>query len=282
MLNKKQSKKRNSWKFYVVIPALAAFVLLFQVEVIAKEKQQLIKEISGEIKSVDVYKVKKNSTDAELKEIKEKLKSIHNIDFEASDIKRNAESDLTSITIDIKSGNEQSKSIQTGGSKPIQNFGIIVTTDKEGNKKIGFQTGEKTSKDKKTSTSKTITIKQDTNGNTNSDKNAKTNPVTDKNAGSRTSTNVINTDVNTSYSYTVNTDIKNGTVIKVSSSGGNNAQKSEPLVIVDGIVITTNKSTEELQELNIKSMSVFKGPEAEKKYGEEGKNGVIVIETKKE
>lgn len=282
MLNKKQSKKRNSWKFYVIIPALAAFVLLFQIEVIAKEKQQLVKETSGEIKSVDVYKVKKNSTDAELKEIKEKLKSIHNIDFEASDIKRNAESDLTSITIDIKNGNEQSKSIQTGGSKPIQNFGIIVTTDKDGNKKIGFQTGDDTSKDKKTSTSKTIIIKQDTNGNTNSDKNAKTNPITDKNAGSGTSTNVVNTDVNTSYNYNINSNIKNGTVITVSSSSSDNAKKSDPLVIVDGVVITSNNTAEDLQELNIKTMNVFKGPEAEKKYGEEGKNGVIVIETKKE
>jgi hypothetical protein len=281
MLNKKQSKKRNSWKFYVILPALVAFVLLFQVEVIAKEKQQIIKDLSGEIKSVDVYKIKKNATDAELKEIKEKLKSIHNIDFEVSDIKRNAENDLTSLQIDIKNGKEMSKSIQTGGSKPIKDFGIIVTTDKDGNKKVGFQTGDETSKNQKTSTSKTITIKQDTNGNSNSDKNVKTNSINDKNTSSVTSTNGLSTNVATSYSYNVNTDIKNGTSITV-SSGGDSAQKSEPLIIVDGIVITSNISTEELNELNIKSMNVFKGPEASKKYGEEGKNGVIVIETKKE
>lgn len=281
MLNKKQSKKRNSWKFYVILPALVAFVLLFQVEVIAKEKQQIIKDLSGEIKSVDVYKIKKNATDAEFKEIKEKLKSIHNIDFEVSDIKRNAENNLTSLQIDIKNGKEMSKSIQTGGSKPIKDFGIIVTTDKDGNKKVGFQTGDETSKNQKTSTSKTITIKQDANGNSNPDKNVKTNSINDKNTSSVTSTNAISTNVATSYSYNVNTDIKNGTSITV-SSGGDNAQKSEPLVIVDGIVITSNISTEELNELNIKSMNVFKGSEASKKYGEEGKNGVIVIETKKE
>ncbi|MBF4487065.1 M56 family metallopeptidase [Flavobacterium sp. CSZ] len=279
MLNKKQSKKRNSWKFYVILPALVAFVLLFQVEVIAKEKQQIIKDLSGEIKSVDVYKIKKNSTDAELKDIKEKLKSNHNIVFEVSDIKRNAESDLTSLKIDIKNGDQISQSIQTGGTKPIKDFGIIVTTDKDGKKQVGFQTGDETNKDQRTS--KTITIKQNTNGNTNSDKNAKTNHINDKNTSSGASTNTVSTDAATSYSYNIDSNVKNGTVITV-SSGGDNTQKGEPLVIVDGVVITTNKSTEELQELNIKSMSVFKGPEASKKYGEEGKNGVIVIETKKE
>lgn len=279
MLNKKQSKKRNSWKFYVILPALVAFVLLFQVEVIAKEKQQIIKDLSGEIKSVDVYKIKKNSTDAELKDIKEKLKSIHNIVFEVSDIKRNTESDLTSLKIDIKNGDQISQSIQTGGTKPIKDFGIIVTTDKDGKKQVGFQTGDETNKDQRTS--KTITIKQNTNGNTNSDKNAKTNHINDKNTSSGTSTNTVSADAATSYNYNIDSNIKNGTVITV-SSGGDNTQKGEPLVIVDGVVITTNKSTEELQELNIKSMSVFKGSEASKKYGEEGKNGVIVIETKKE
>jgi len=38
MLNTNQSKKWNSWKYTLVIPALVAFVLLFQVEVIAQEK----------------------------------------------------------------------------------------------------------------------------------------------------------------------------------------------------------------------------------------------------
>ena len=282
MLNKKQSKKRNSWKFYVIIPALVAFVLLFQVEVIAKERQQILKENSGEIASVDIYKVKKNSTDAELKEIKEKLKAIHNIDFEASDIKRNAESDLTSIKIDIKIGKNESQSIQTGGSKPIKNFGIIVTTEKDGSKKVGFQTGDETGKDQQNSTSKTMTIKQDAKSNTNSAKNVKNNSTSDKNTSASTSTNVVNADVNTSYNYNINSNIKNGTVITVSSSSSDNAKKSDPLVIVDGVVITSNNSAEDLQELNIKTMNVFKGPEAAKKYGEEGKNGVIVIETKKE
>jgi hypothetical protein len=39
MLNKNQSKKWNSWKYVVVIPALVAFIFFFQVNVIAQETE---------------------------------------------------------------------------------------------------------------------------------------------------------------------------------------------------------------------------------------------------
>ena len=75
MLNKNQSKKRNYWKYYAVIPALVAFVFLFQIKVIAQEKES--KENTEVVKkkdSADVYKIHKNTTDQDLKEIAEDLK----------------------------------------------------------------------------------------------------------------------------------------------------------------------------------------------------------------
>lgn len=39
MLNKNQSNKWNSWKYITVFPALIAFVLLFQIEIVAQEKE---------------------------------------------------------------------------------------------------------------------------------------------------------------------------------------------------------------------------------------------------
>ena len=47
MLNKNQSKKRNSWKYLSILPALVAFVFLFQIEVVAQEK---IKETMTTVK----------------------------------------------------------------------------------------------------------------------------------------------------------------------------------------------------------------------------------------
>ena len=39
MLNKNQSHKRNSWKYALILPALVAFILLFQIKVIAQERE---------------------------------------------------------------------------------------------------------------------------------------------------------------------------------------------------------------------------------------------------
>ena len=91
MLNKNQSKKRSSWKLYVVIPALAAFALLFQVEIIAKEKTKTTtNKAVGNAGSVDVYKISKTTTDQQLKQMAEKMKRNHNVDAKISGIERNA------------------------------------------------------------------------------------------------------------------------------------------------------------------------------------------------
>ncbi|PWB23687.1 M56 family metallopeptidase [Flavobacterium sp. HTF] len=285
MLNKNQSKKRNSWKYYTVIPVLAAFVLLFQVEVVAKEKQQIIKDAAGEIKSVDVYKIRKSSTDADLKQIKEKLKSIHNIDFEASEIKRNAENELTSIIIDVKNGSQEAKSIQTAGNQTIKDFGVVVITDQNGIKKVGIQTDDtkvgvskeinldsKTTKGSKTVTGNKIIIKTDTNDNTNSITSTKTN--TNNNTNSSTNVNV-NTDTN---STTIT--VRDGSTIAVSNSVKTN-KDGKQLIIIDGEEKPSAFSLDDINSNDIKTMNVYKGEASIAKFGEKGKNGVIVIETRK-
>ncbi|MFH6959886.1 M56 family metallopeptidase [Flavobacterium aquidurense] len=272
MLNKNQSKKRNLWKFSIVIPALVAFVFLFQIEIEAKEKQQVTKELSEKIKSVDVYKIKKNATDSQLKEIKEKLKSIHNIDFDASEIKRNAENDLTSLKIDLKNGDQQSQSIQTGGNQTIKDFAIVVTTENDGSKKVGIQTTDATSKD-----SKTVTIKQQKT-------KVKTNDSTNSNVSTKTGTN-SNNDTET----TITTGSDNNTTTKITTSNGGaqiivsgsgkNDSNGKRLVIIDGVEMPSSFSFDNYKSGDIKTMNVLKGDMAIAKYGDKGKDGVIIIET---
>lgn len=298
MLNKNQSKRRNSWKYYVVIPALGAFVLLFQAEVVAKEKQQAVKEVSGEIESVDVYRIKKNSTDAELKEIKEKLKSIHNVDFEVSDVKRNAENNLTSIKVAIKNGTQLAQSIQTAGDHTIKDFGVIVITDKKGKKNVGIQTSDeantskiavskkisslnaakndncKTNADSKTVIGKKLTTKIDTNVNDNTNTSTKTN----SNANTNISTTVtIDTDNKTNTKVITTT---NGSVIAISNETKAANKVLESLVIVDGKEMPRSFDVNDIDTKKIESVSVYKGVEAIAKYGEKGANGVIEIETR--
>ncbi len=56
--------------------------------------------------------------------------------------------------------------------------------------------------------------------------------------------------------------------------------KAKQLIIVDGVIVT-DKSMSDLDSLDIKKMEIYKGAEAIAKYGEKGKNGVIVITTRK-
>ena len=296
MLNKNQSKKRNSWKYYVVIPALAAFVLLFQVEVIAKEKPQLIKKGTSDIEAVDVYKIKKSSTDADLKEIKEKLKSIHNIDFEASEIKRNAANELTAIKIDVINGAENSQSIQNAGNRAIKEFGIAVITDEKGQKKVGIMTDEKNSNavainagqnnsDSTTNSSVTKILKtvQINNPTT----NTKTNVNTNSNASAKNSnvtSSAIRTTVTTDGENSTSTQIitKDGkTSISISDSGKKKSQGFQQLLVVNGDIMPADYDMNSLNAKDIETMNVLKGAHAVEKYGDQGANGVIEIETRK-
>jgi TonB family protein len=69
--------------------------------------------------------------------------------------------------------------------------------------------------------------------------------------------------------------------IVISSSNSTMFGGKRPLYVVDGKVMKTDKDFEKLNPIDIMTMSVLKGEEATKVYGEEGRNGVVVIETKK-
>ena len=139
MLNKNQSKKRNYWKYYAIIPALVAFVLLFQIKTIAQEKERKErKEVTEKKNQTDVYKIKKSTTDQELKEIVQKVKQNHNVDVVISDVKRNSANELIAIKVDIKKGTGEAQNFQVEGDEAIKNCGIVITTEDNGSKKINL------------------------------------------------------------------------------------------------------------------------------------------------
>jgi len=253
MLNTNQSKKKNSWEYYAVVTVIAAFVLLlFQMEVIAKERPQITNENESNIKSIDVYKIRKNTTDIELSEIKTKLQKNHNVKFEISDIKRNETNQLTSIIVDIKKGKQRAKSIQNSENKAINEFGVIVITYNNGDKKIGIQTiDESQGKNPKTAVNDILKIKSESNANTYSITSTKT-----------------DTDTNTNTTIVVT---KNNEKTKLGNQ----------LIIVDGQEMPSNFDYESINAKDIESVSIFKGSEAIAKYGDKGTNGVIEIETRK-
>ncbi|MFH7019157.1 M56 family metallopeptidase [Flavobacterium sp. FlaQc-47] len=143
MLNKNQSKKRNYLKYYAIIPALVAFVFLFQIKTIAQEKERKEQndlEVNKKTDPIYVFKIHKNTTDQELKEMAEKLKKNHDIDVVISDVKRNNKKELTAIKVDIQKGTGEAQSMQVEGDEAIKTCGIVITLESNGSKKIGLTT----------------------------------------------------------------------------------------------------------------------------------------------
>ncbi|MBJ2124096.1 M56 family metallopeptidase [Flavobacterium sp. IB48] len=287
MLNKNQSKKRNSWKYYTVIPALAAFVILFQVEVVAKERQQNLEIVSNEIKSVNIFKITKKTTDTEFKDLKKDLKSTYNIDLEVSDIKRNSENQLTSLKVDVVYGTQKSQSIQSG-DEAIKDFGILVILNKNGTIKAGIKTFEektatskkvsvndKKNKASKTAVNKNLTSNSETNVNTNSNTSTKTSSNT--NSSTSSTTIIVDKDNNTKVITTTDA----GTTVAVSNAAKTNVKTSSPLIILDGIDMSSDFDMNSLPPSSIKSVKVYRSLDAVALFGEKGENGIVEIKTKK-
>ncbi|WP_125720932.1 M56 family metallopeptidase [Flavobacterium ustbae] len=143
MLNKNQSNKRNYWKYSAVIPALGAFVLLFQIKTIAQEKKQNEDAFvtKDTIKDIDeTIKITKNTTDKELNELPGKVKTNHNLDIEISDVKRNTKEELTAIQIKVKSDSGKKQTIKIDGDEAIKDCELAIGTDEKGTKSININT----------------------------------------------------------------------------------------------------------------------------------------------
>lgn len=146
MLNKIQSNKKNYAKYALIIPALAAFIYVFQVNVIAQEKSISVvshSETNDEI----VLLIDKNSTDEQLKKETTVFKEKQGILLKISKITRNSKQEITGIKIefDDKKGNKGINEVN--GDKPIQPITFVKTIDENGKSQIGFNTNKSGSED---------------------------------------------------------------------------------------------------------------------------------------
>ncbi|HEU4497091.1 MAG TPA: M56 family metallopeptidase, partial [Flavobacterium sp.] len=133
MLNKDQSKKTSSWKYLLVFPVLAAFVVCFQVKVIAQKRQQE----SGRAlqRGVEVV-VGKNTSDAEMKSDAEKLKKEHGIALKFSKVKRNRQGEIIAIKAQYEDLSGKKGTTQVSGDEPIRPIRFY----KNSSGAIGFST----------------------------------------------------------------------------------------------------------------------------------------------
>ncbi|WP_417354198.1 M56 family metallopeptidase [Flavobacterium sp.] len=140
MLNKKKSGKVNSWKYAIVLPVLIAFMMLFQIRVIAQEKStdKAVEEVSYE-KFKMALEITKDATDKELEKVKDLFKKEFDAEVTFSNITRNSNNEITAIKVTVNNGS-QSKVYQTNSTQPINRFEIAIESDENTGNKIAFNT----------------------------------------------------------------------------------------------------------------------------------------------
>jgi bla regulator protein blaR1 len=138
MLNKNQSDKMNSWKYFIILPLLAFFMFQFQMRVLAQEKSLPKIENRQQSKNVISVVIDKNTSDAEIKKDAETLKSEYGVTLKVSKIKRNAKGEITGIKVEYKDKDGRKGISQTESDSPIQPIRFFKEMDENGKGSIGF------------------------------------------------------------------------------------------------------------------------------------------------
>ena len=249
MLNKKQSKRRNSWKYAIVLPALVAFMLAFQVKVVAQEKSPAVNSVSQEKTKIAIT-VSKDDTDEELAEQAGIFKDEFNADVTFSNMTRNESGEITTLTVTVKDKNN-SRNYIVNGDEPIKTFSIEMEKSSDtGENIISFG---------------------------NSGKNY-----------SMTANNISYASADTVFKKNIKAErpvvIKPAAYEKSNSNAiGTNIYKGA-LVVVNGAKQEKDTDATQLQlpkGQTISYMNVLSPKEAKKKYGRDAKKGAIEITTKK-
>lgn len=320
MLHKSKSKKINLLKYALIIPALALFLMSFNTKEVIIEKGinpvntefQIAKKLMTS--SIEVV-ITKEYSDSDFEKLKTKFKK-EGLTLKIKGIKRNQQGEITSIKIDIssKSSNanysidadeainpikisvdDDGKNISIGnahlkkehnmvfisedGEKHVLNnshaddhiFIISTGDDNKDNieiEKFIIKSGDSIHVKKIDSHDKVLFITKDGD----EKKGHKVIKIkTDGNGNDLTWTTEEDEDI---VMIAKDDDaIKKHKMIKIKTDG------KDPLYMVDGKEITKEEMNHISPE-TIDKVEVLKGDSATEKYGDKGKNGVILITTK--
>ena len=260
MLNKNQSNKINSWKYAVVIPALIAFVFLFQIQVVAEEKSE--KNSANAVSAIAVgYSTDKNATDEEMKNDSKVAKEQLDIDYKFSNVKRNDKGEIIAIKIEYKTKEGKLGKIELDSENPIETIYFNADGNKVGFSKNGFYNSQHN----------TIAASYDEAINIIAlNKDKETNAIAVPN-----NSNISFVTQNANNDNVIATLLSNYTGQKVNPD-------TKPIIVFNGLIVEgeTNKIIDQINSADSSGMNVIKGENAIKNYGEKGKNGVIEIYAK--
>ena len=138
MLNKNQSHKRNSLKYALVLPALIAFIVFFQIQTIAQEKEAKNSTSIIEIHEGGEITFDATESDKSLSTLKNAFKE-EKITTEISKIKRNSMGEITGICIKMKCEDGRKKELKINQSTPIDKILIYTNRLKNGSYDFGIK-----------------------------------------------------------------------------------------------------------------------------------------------
>ncbi|WP_323788783.1 M56 family metallopeptidase [Psychroserpens sp.] len=268
MLHKSKSKKLNQLKLILVLPLLAGFMMSYNTKTIYIEtntdNEENTEEVTDQDEIIEII-ITKSTSDDNLLEIKDALEK-KGITFNYKDVKRNSDGDITAIHTEFKS-EKNSSNYNISGDEGIKSFRF--KSDKNG---FGVGTLDSNTFTYKTKGSGSSVKMQSTKG------SGKVLIIEedDDNGNSTVDVRVLK---NKDSVYLMNKDDK----ITWSSDDNNSnvfiEDSDEPLFIINGKKVKKSLF-EDVDSDDIESVFVIKGDNALKKYGKDGKNGVILM-TKK-
>ena len=301
MLHAKRSNGKSQIKLLLIVPLLLAFMFTLNTRVIAQNKEKQQKTIKVKIeKYVRVFtkETTKNDLDELVKSFGEK-----GLTVKFTGIKRNKKDEITSIHVDAKLKNgKASASYASENEKGINPVQISVDSGNNSinigsaNDDLHFSSADGKKWVVKGSDKHTVFVSKNNDDATvwvTSD--GDTTKVKSKKMIFKSNEDTDGEHAET-YEITIDTDdnadkdqkeIKKEVVVVTGKGEGNDHNfvfmsddEASPLFIIDGVK-TTQSNLDKLDPDKIESINVLKGDAATRQYGDEGKNGVVLITTKK-
>ena len=130
MLQKNRSKRKNQWKYALMLPVLALFIMSFNTkEIITYETDPVATEVEADafFGDVETVIITKESTDDQLKELTSSLKE-KGVTVKFKGVKRNNTGDITDISITAKT-QKSSANISESNDEGISPIKLTVDGD---------------------------------------------------------------------------------------------------------------------------------------------------------
>ena len=300
MLHKSKSNKLNGWKYALILPLLALFLMSFNTkEVYLKKSRHKTPLALENSKSSFEALITKNSKESQLDEIKE-LGLKQGVTLKINGVKRNSNNEITAIKIEAKS-KQSSANYQISNDSPIES--IRISFDNEsGSISIGSSNTKAhtsveqsdnvfffSSNDENVDGNVEMVIKEKDGKKGKKYKVIKTTISNTDSEDKEESIYFIQKDSSIKWISNDESDIiievndENDDIITIEKEKTEihfDSSKPEPLYFLDGKEITKRKLNK-IAPNEIKSVNVLKGDTAIGKYGPKAENGVIEITLKK-